>query len=70
EECLPKPITLARPSLSRMSSSERMISETNNEILLALESGVQPDQELINKRNSWKSSRVIDQIPKLERRIW
>lgn len=70
EECLPKPVTLTRPSLSRMSSSERMIAETNNEILLALESGVQPDQELINKRNSWKSSRVIDQIPKLERRIW
>lgn len=67
---LPQTITLARPSLSRMSSGERMIAETNNEILLAIENGEQPDQDLIEKRKVWKSSRVIDQIPKLERRLW
>lgn len=67
---LPSPIHLARPSLSRPSSGERMIAETNSEILLALESGQQPDPELLKKRELWKSARVIDQIPKLERRLW
>lgn len=67
---LPGQIHLARPSLSRMSSGERMIAETNNDILLALESGETPDPELLNKRKGWKSSRVIDQIPRLERRLW
>lgn len=67
---LPQPITLARPSLSRMSSGERMIAQTNNDILLAIENGEQPDPELLKKRQEWKSSRVIDQIPRLERRLW
>ena len=67
---LPGQIHLARPSLSRMTSGERMISETNNEILLSIENNEQPDPELLRKRQEWKSSRVIDQIPRLERRLW
>lgn len=70
EDNLPTPVHLVRPSLLRQTSSERLISETNNDILLALENNEEPNQELIKKRQEWKSTRVLDQIPNLKRRLW
>ena len=70
EQYLPTPIHLGRPSLSRQSSGERMISETNNDILLAIENGTDPDPELLYKRKEWMSVRILDRLPRLERRLW
>lgn len=69
-DCLPGPITLARPSLVRLSEAEVMLQNTNSDVLLAMEHGLPADPTLGGLRTSWADELPMSCVPALERALW
>jgi hypothetical protein len=70
EQYLPKPVTLAKPSLLSMIGAEKLLSQNNTEMLDILLSGMRPSVSDLDARATIASQAFLEQAPKLKRRLW
>ena len=67
---LPQPITLSKPSLISVQGAITGVVELNTEIIGNLLDGLKVANDKLNRRRLLLSSSILEQNPKLKRRLW
>ena len=67
---LPQPITLSKPSLIFVQGAITSVAGLNTEIIGNLLDGLEVSNTVLNKRRMLLSSSILEQNPKLKRRLW
>ena len=67
---LPQPITLSKPSLISVQGAITGASELDTEIIGNLLDDLEVAGDTLNKRRLLLSSSILEQTPKLKRRLW
>jgi len=67
---LPHPIALSKPSLIVIQGAITGVSEMDTEIIGNLLEGLEVANDILNRRRLLLSSSILEQTPKLKRRLW
>jgi hypothetical protein len=67
---LPQPLTLAKPSIISVQGAIAGVSELDTEIIGNLLNGTEVSNNTLNRRRLLLSSSILEQSPKLKRRLW
>jgi len=67
---LPQPITLAKPSIISVQGAITGVSELDTEIIGNMLDGLEVANDTLNRRRLLLSSSILEQSPKLKRRLW
>jgi len=67
---LPQPITLSKPSIISVQGAITGASELDTEIIGNLLDGLEVANDTLNRRRLLLSSSILEQTPKLKRRLW
>jgi hypothetical protein len=67
---LPQPVALSKPSLIAIQGAITGTSELDTEIIGNLLDGLEVADDTLNRRRLLLSSAILEQTPKLKRRLW